>query len=138
MAKVKALAAQRRAGEGKGEARKLRQNGQIPAVIYGGGADPVAVSLDSHETTLLLQSISLNSAVIQVDLEGEKGPLTVKVQDIQAHPFKREVLHMDLLRVGAPAPVKASKPKAEPKVEAVEEAPAVEAAVSEDAPADEA
>jgi large subunit ribosomal protein L25 len=138
MAKDKVLTAQRRAGEGKGEARKLRQNGQIPAVIYGGGADSVAVALDSHETTLLLKSISLNAAVIQVALEGEKAPLTVKVQDIQAHPYKHEVLHMDLLRVGAAAPAKASKPKAEPKVEAVEAAPAAEAGASEDAPAAEA
>jgi ribosomal protein L25 (general stress protein Ctc) len=48
MAKDRTLTAQRRAGDGKGEARKLRQNGQIPAVIYGGGSDPVAIALDSH------------------------------------------------------------------------------------------
>jgi large subunit ribosomal protein L25 len=134
MAKDRTLTAQRRAGDGKGEARKLRQNGQIPAVIYGGGSDPVAIALDSHETTLLLQSIPLNSAIINVALEGEKTPLSVKVQDIQAHPFKTEVLHMDLLRVGTAAPAKASKASKATKAKA---APA-EPASAESAPADEA
>lgn len=97
MAKDRTLVAERRAGAGKGEARKLRQSGRLPAVVYGGDAEPVAVSLATHETTLLLQSISLNGAVISLDLDG--APLTVKIQDIQTHPFRPEVLHVDFLRV---------------------------------------
>jgi large subunit ribosomal protein L25 len=99
MAQDRTLVAERRAGAGKGEARKLRQGGWLPAVIYGGGADPVPVALPTHDATLLFQSISLNGAVISLDLAGEEAPVAVKIQDIQTHPFKPAIMHVDFLRV---------------------------------------
>jgi large subunit ribosomal protein L25 len=99
MTKDRTLAAERRAGAGKGEARKLRQGGWVPAVVYGGEVDPIAVALPTHETTLLFQSISLNGAVITLDVAGEEEPVSVKIQDIQTHPYRSEILHVDFLRV---------------------------------------
>ncbi len=89
-----------RSEAGKGDARRLRRSGRVPGVIYGGGGDTVLVSMEARAAVNLLQSISLDDTVLTLTLDGGGSEQAV-VQDVQAHPFRTELLHVDFLRVQA-------------------------------------
>jgi large subunit ribosomal protein L25 len=88
------LAAEVRTEFGKGAARRARRNDQIPAVIYGHGADPIHVLLPKRATTLALRSAN---ALLTLDVEGEEHLALAK--DIQRDPVLQIVEHLDLLTV---------------------------------------
>ena len=90
------LIANTRTEFGKGAARRLRRDGQIPAVVYGHGTDPIHVSFDGHELTLTLRK-SLNG--LTIDIDGKKH--TVAARDVQRDPVLRVVEHVDLIIVTA-------------------------------------
>ncbi|MBN9175894.1 MAG: 50S ribosomal protein L25/general stress protein Ctc [Microbacterium sp.] len=79
---------------GKGYARRLRAAGQIPAVIYGHGTDPVHVSLPGHQVSLLIRRAN---AVLELTVAG-KQQLTL-VKDVQKDPVHQVIEHIDLLVV---------------------------------------
>ena len=79
---------------GKGFARRLRATGQIPAVIYGHGTDPVHVSLPGHQVSLLIRRAN---AVLELEVDG-KQQLTL-VKDVQKDPVHQIIEHIDLLVV---------------------------------------
>ncbi len=79
---------------GKGYARRLRATGQIPAVIYGHGTDPVHVSLPGHQIALLIRRANV---VLELDVAG-KQQLTL-VKDVQKDPVHQIIEHIDLLVV---------------------------------------
>ena len=85
---------------GKGVARRLRRAGRVPGVIYGGGGDTVLVSMEARETVNLLQAISVDDTVLTLTLDGRASEQAV-VQDVQAHPYRPELIHVDFLRVQA-------------------------------------
>jgi large subunit ribosomal protein L25 len=87
------LSAKARDNGGKGVARKLRSEGRIPAVVYGHGREPQALSIPTRELERLLDHISAESTVIDLDIDG-KGSRTL-IREIQRHPFKRQILHVD-------------------------------------------
>lgn len=87
-----------RSEAGKGFARRLRRAGRVPGVIYGGGGDTVLVSMEAREAMHLLQSISRNDTVLDLAVDGGASERAV-VRDVQAHPFRPELLHVDFLRV---------------------------------------
>jgi large subunit ribosomal protein L25 len=93
------LSASARDNGGKGVARKLRSEGRIPAVVYGHGRDPQALSIDTRELERLLDHIAAESTVIDLDIDG-KGSRTL-IREIQRHPFKRQILHVDFLELVA-------------------------------------
>jgi large subunit ribosomal protein L25 len=93
------LKAERREGTGKGVARKLRQAGKLPAVVYGAEGETVAVTLDAGDTTHLFHSISVENTIVNLDLEGQGAPVPTLVREIQTHPFKPDILHVDFLRI---------------------------------------
>ena len=94
------LNAQTRTGSGKGFARKLRASGRVPVVVYGHGDKNQALSVDALELEKLLARISVENTLIEVAVEG--GATTrALIREVQMHPFKPEVLHMDLLQVHA-------------------------------------
>jgi large subunit ribosomal protein L25 len=78
---------------GKGTARKLRSAGRIPAVIYGHGRDPQPLSIDTRELEKLLSHISAENTVIDLAV-GDASSRTI-IREIQRHPFKRQILHVD-------------------------------------------
>ena len=88
----KNLTAQPRTETGKGAARTSRREGRIPGIIYGHGRDPQPLSLDSREVEKLLSSVT-ESTVIELALGGKT--LRTLVREVQRHPFKRQVLHID-------------------------------------------
>ena len=78
---------------GKGVARKLRSEGRVPAVVYGHGREPQPLSINTRELERLLDRIAAESTVIDLDIDG-KGSRTL-IREIQRHPFKRQILHVD-------------------------------------------
>ena len=87
------LSATVRAETGKGVARKLRQAGNIPAVIYGHAREPQSLVLNARETERLVKSISVSSTVIELAIDGRSARTLIR--EIQRHPFKRSILHVD-------------------------------------------
>jgi len=88
------LAAEVRTEFGKGFARRARMNGQIPAVIYGHGAEPIHITLPAKSTTL---AVRVANALLSLDINGEEHLALVK--DIQRDPIKQIIEHVDLLTV---------------------------------------
>jgi large subunit ribosomal protein L25 len=93
------LKAARRDGTGKGVARKMRQAGQTPAVLYGGDEEPMHIALDTHDADYLFRKISVENTIVDLEIEGEKEPVRTLVREIQTHPWKSTLLHVDFLRI---------------------------------------
>jgi len=89
------LHAERR-GTGKGHARKLRRAGKVPAVLYGGGEDPIPIALDKKSFEAALHRGG-TSSVYKVTVDGRECPTIVK--ELQYHPITDELIHVDLQRV---------------------------------------
>lgn len=87
------LSASVRTDTGKGAARKLRAAGSIPAVIYGHGREPQALVTNARETERLLQRIATSSTVIELNVDGMVSRTLIR--EIQRHPVKRHVMHLD-------------------------------------------
>ena len=94
MSEVK-LSATPRNDFGKGAARRLRRDHQVPAVLYGHGTDPVHVALPGHATMLALKGNA--NALLTIDIEGQSQLALPK--DVQRHPLKGTIEHVDLLIV---------------------------------------
>lgn len=91
------LTAEPRSEYGKSASRRMRKMGKIPAVIYGGGEDPVSVTFE-HDTLMHnLANEAFYSHILTVDVSG--NPQKVILRELQRHPYRPTVLHMDLLRV---------------------------------------
>jgi len=93
------LKAEKRADAGKGVARKLRSAGRIPGVVYGQGGEGLLLSLDALETTNLFNHISVENTIVELQVEGEKDAIETLVREVQVHPFRPEVVHVDFYRV---------------------------------------
>jgi large subunit ribosomal protein L25 len=94
------LNAEVRDDKGKGASRRLRRQGRVPGIIYGGGKDPVAVSVDHDELINQLKHEAFYSHVLEINVSGKKEKAVLK--DLQRHVFKPTVVeHLDLQRVSA-------------------------------------
>jgi large subunit ribosomal protein L25 len=93
------LSADVRNERGKGVARKLRAAGRVPGVIYGHGREPQSLSLVARDLDKLLSQIAAGSTVIELSL----GTATTKtlIREIQRHPFKKQILHIDFMELVA-------------------------------------
>lgn len=88
------FSATHRSATGKGVARKLRAAGQVPAVIYGHNREPKALTLNGHEFQLLMEKVPYMSTVIELSIEGVPMARTL-IREIQRHPFKKQIVHVD-------------------------------------------
>lgn len=95
---TKSLKASKREAGGKGAARKLRQTGRVPAVLYGKDMESVSLSLDAMEVEHLFQSISVENTIVELQVEGGDNHQTL-VREIQSHPYRYELVHIDFLRI---------------------------------------
>ena len=93
------LGAQKRDTKGKGAARKLRESGRVPAVLYGRELEAIHLSVDAHEAEHLFRSISVDNTIVDLKVDGEKEAYQTLVREIQAHPWKSSLLHIDFLRI---------------------------------------
>ena len=94
MAENNTMAAEARSNFGKGAARKLRQAGKVPAVIYGHGEEPTHVSLPAHEMMLVARRAN---ALLELDMGSDKKLVLVK--DVQRDPVRQIIEHVDLVVV---------------------------------------
>jgi large subunit ribosomal protein L25 len=104
------LAADTSRGTGTGPSGRLRREGLIPAVLYGQGIEPVAVSVAWRELRQCLKTEAGTNAIINLDVDGSKHLSMVK--DIQRHPVRREVIHVDFISVDPAVPVTVEVPVA--------------------------
>ena len=88
-----------REDQGKGASRRLRKEEKVPSIIYGGTKEPLMISLNIHEITHLLEDENTFTSVL--DLVVGKSKDSVVIKDIQRHPEKNTVFHVDFLRVDA-------------------------------------
>jgi len=102
------LAAKARDNSGKGVSRKLRGEGRVPAVVYGHGRDPLSLSINTRELEKLLDRIAAESTVIDLDIDGK--PSRTLIREIQRHPFKRQILHVDFQELVAGEKISVSVP----------------------------
>ena len=93
------LNAQKRDDKGKGAARKLRQQGRVPAVLYGRELDSVHLSVDAHEVEHLFHSISVDNTIVKLAVDGDSEPYETLILEIQTHPWRASLLHIDFLRI---------------------------------------
>lgn len=95
------LTAQTRETTGKGNARSLRRQGLIPAVLYGRGADVVSLTLSENEVSDLLATGQATTGVLNLEVvEGKKSTeKNVLIKEIQRHPYRDSIYHLDLLEV---------------------------------------
>ena len=89
------LKAEKRDATGKGVARKLRAAGRLPAVVYGQGEEALSITLDAAEASHLFHNISVENTIVDLEVEGEKGSVQTLVREIQVHPFKSDLIHVD-------------------------------------------
>lgn len=92
------LKAEKRDAQGKGVARKLRAAGRLPAVVYGQGGDAMSITLDTADASHLFHNISVENTIVDLNVEGE-APFQTLVREIQVHPFRPDVLHVDFYRL---------------------------------------
>ena len=95
------LSAKGRDGQGKGDNRKLRQTGYIPAVIYGHGEKTRSVAVNAHELELLFSRVHVENTVIDLNVEGEKKPIRALVREVQTHPARGQIVHVDFYQIHA-------------------------------------
>src|SRR5216684_1495497 len=86
-----------RATRGKNEARRLRVSGKVPATLYGGKGEVLALAVNTKQVTAILRSETGHNTLFQVDLGGRQEPAIVK--DWQVDPVSGNLLHVDLLRI---------------------------------------
>jgi len=87
------FSASKRSTTGKGVARKLRAAGKVPAVIYGHAREAQSLELEHHALQLLLEKHPYQSTVIALDIEGTTS--NTLIREIQRHPFKKQIVHVD-------------------------------------------
>ncbi|MEP7201908.1 MAG: 50S ribosomal protein L25, partial [Ilumatobacteraceae bacterium] len=91
------LVAQPRTGKGTPLARRLRTEGHIPGVLYGRGMDPISVTVERREFRLALSGPAGANTVLALQVGGTSYPAVVK--EMQRHPIRRTVNHIDFLQV---------------------------------------
>ena len=90
---------ERRDSTGKGYNRKLRQQGLIPAVVYGGGKEPVPVIVDRHAVTELLRQEKGRNTLFLLKMKGTKQERQAMLRAAQIDPLTRQYIHLDFIRV---------------------------------------
>ncbi len=94
---------------GKGASRRLRREGKIPAVLYGGKKDPATLSVDHAALLHAAQTESFYSSILEIRV-GDGRRQKVVVRDVHHHPYKAQIMHLDFFRVSADELLKMSVP----------------------------
>lgn len=102
------LSAQKRENYGTGASRRLRNAGQVPAVIYGNNAQAESIILNHKDLVYIIQEDNFHTSVINLAIEGKKE--AVIVRDFQMHPYKPQVMHIDFQRVDPGKPIRIRVP----------------------------
>ena len=102
------LVAQPRTTQGSSAARRLRTEGQIPGVLYGQGMSPISVTVERRDLRLALSGPAGSNTVLTLEVDGTTYPAVVK--EMQRHPIRRTVAHIDFLQVNMNEEITVSVP----------------------------
>ncbi len=102
------LIAEYREDQGKGASRRLRLKGKVPAIIYGAGRPARSLVFDHNKVLKQLESESFYSSVLNIKV-GDKSQAAI-LKDLQRHPAKHQIMHMDLQRIVADQDIKMNVP----------------------------
>jgi large subunit ribosomal protein L25 len=102
------LIAEIREGQGKGASRRLRREDKVPAIIYGAGRPPRQLVFDHNRVLQQLENESFYSSILNIKV-GEKSQAAI-VKDIQRHPARNRVMHMDFQRIVADEKIRMNVP----------------------------
>lgn len=108
MATTHEIKVQRREDEGKGASRRLRLAGNVPAVVYGGDLKPVSIELSHNDVWLASQHEWFYASILDLSLNGDIQK--VLLRDMQRHPFKQQIMHLDFQRVNANEAIRTAVP----------------------------
>ncbi len=109
-----------RAKQGTGASRRLRNSGKAPGIVYGGTAEPQLIEIDHNALWHALHKEAFHSSVLEMEVGGQTSKVVLR--DVQFHPYKQLVLHVDFQRVDDKTKVHLKVPL---HFEGVEESPAV-------------
>lgn len=93
------LRATRRYETGKGVARRLRAAGKVPAVLYGKDQESISLTIDAREALQLFYSISVENTIVNVQIDDDKEEVETLVREIQMHPFRPDLIHVDFYSI---------------------------------------
>ena len=102
------LDAEVRTDLGKGASRRLRHANKVPAIIYGEGKEPISLTLEHKNVFRAQQEEAFYSHVLTINVDGK--PVECLLKDMQRHPFKQVVMHLDFLRINAKNAVQVNAP----------------------------
>ena len=102
------LIAELREDRGKGASRRLRRQGKVPAIIYGAGRPPRALSFDQNKVLKQLENESFYSSVLSIKVNDKTQAAILK--DLQRHPAKHLIMHMDFQRIVEDEEIKMNVP----------------------------
>ncbi|WP_441003550.1 50S ribosomal protein L25/general stress protein Ctc [Pseudocolwellia agarivorans] len=102
------LDAEVRTDLGKGASRRLRHANKVPAILYGEGKDPISLTLEHKNVFRAQQEEAFYTQVITLNIAGK--PVECLIKDMQRHPFKQVVMHLDFLRIDATHAVQTNAP----------------------------
>jgi large subunit ribosomal protein L25 len=102
------LFAENRSDQGKGASRRLRRTGKVPAILYGGHRDPRPIVLDHNALLHELENDAFFSSILTLTVGDKSQPCILK--DVQRHPYRNVVLHVDLQRIVEDEEIRVSVP----------------------------
>ncbi len=102
------LEAEVRTDLGKGASRRLRHADKVPAILYGEGSEPVSLTLAHNKVFRAQQEEAFYSHVLTINVDGK--PVECLIKDMQRHPFKDLIMHLDFLRIDATHAVHVNAP----------------------------
>jgi len=100
--------AQARADMGKGASRRLRHQGMVPGIVYGADKDAQSIMMDHNKVIHHIENEAFFSHILELSVDGKSENVVLK--DMQRHPARRDVLHMDFLRVSAKEAIRMQVP----------------------------
>ncbi|MBT8461884.1 MAG: 50S ribosomal protein L25 [Gemmatimonadetes bacterium] len=109
MSKQVVLQVESRSETGKGAARRIRAAGKIPGNVYGHGAEPTAVLADELQFKALISKISTENTLIDLKV-GDETPKVVLIREIQRHPYRSVILHVDFFEITAGQTIRVAVP----------------------------
>ncbi len=102
------ITAASRKDEGKGASRRLRRSGQVPAILYGAKAAPENIQIEHNHLWLASQNEWFYSSILELSIDGKAQK--VLLRDMQRHPFKQQILHLDFQRIDENAAIRFNVP----------------------------
>lgn len=97
-----------RSKQGTGASRRLRNAGKVPGIVYGGESEPQLIELDHNALWQAIKKEAFHSSLLEMELGSNKSQ--VLLRDLQIHPYKQQILHVDFQRVSAKARINVKVP----------------------------